>query len=104
MSFLQTTGCDRFRQLAALVSARARPYTDFYPGNKPARNLKGGFATNPLQWLDLEYAQSWLYVRHERSETINANPRIPRDETLEIQKVPHSLNDYNAYRQSLLDL
>jgi tagatose 1,6-diphosphate aldolase len=31
MHFLQTTGCQRFRQLAELVSERARPYTDFYP-------------------------------------------------------------------------
>jgi tagatose 1,6-diphosphate aldolase len=31
MKFLQTTGSDRMRQLAALVSERARPYTDFYP-------------------------------------------------------------------------
>ena len=28
--FLQTTGRDRFRQVAALVSERARPFTDFY--------------------------------------------------------------------------
>ncbi len=33
MRFLQTTGSDRFRQLAALVSERARPYTDFYPSS-----------------------------------------------------------------------
>jgi tagatose 1,6-diphosphate aldolase len=31
MEFLQTTGHNRFRQLAALVSECARPYTDFYP-------------------------------------------------------------------------
>lgn len=29
--FLQTEGIARFRQLADLVAARARPYTDFYP-------------------------------------------------------------------------
>jgi tagatose 1,6-diphosphate aldolase len=33
LRFLQTTGSDRFRQLAALVSQRARPYTDFYPAS-----------------------------------------------------------------------
>jgi tagatose 1,6-diphosphate aldolase len=33
MNFLQTTGCKRFRQLSALVSERARPYTDFYPAS-----------------------------------------------------------------------
>jgi len=31
MTFLQTTGGERFRQLSALVTDRARPYTDFYP-------------------------------------------------------------------------
>lgn len=31
LDFLRTVASDRFRQLAALVSARARPYTDFYP-------------------------------------------------------------------------
>ena len=29
--FLATTAVDRFRQIAALVSETARPYTDFYP-------------------------------------------------------------------------
>lgn len=29
-AFLQTTGSERMRRLAALVSERARPYTDFY--------------------------------------------------------------------------
>ena len=32
LHFLQTTASDRFRQLVALVSKRARPFTDFYPG------------------------------------------------------------------------
>src|SRR4051812_41818406 len=31
MRFLQTTATERFRQLSAFVSSRARPYTDFYP-------------------------------------------------------------------------
>lgn len=31
MRFLQTTGSERMRQLATLVSERGRPYTDFYP-------------------------------------------------------------------------
>jgi tagatose 1,6-diphosphate aldolase len=30
-AFLQTTGSERLRQLAALVSERARPFTHFYP-------------------------------------------------------------------------
>ncbi|MCC6457373.1 MAG: tagatose 1,6-diphosphate aldolase [Caldilineaceae bacterium] len=33
MEFLQTTGSERMHQLAALVSERARPYTDFYPAS-----------------------------------------------------------------------
>lgn len=33
MRFLQTTGCERFRQLAEVVSERARAYTDFYPSS-----------------------------------------------------------------------
>jgi tagatose 1,6-diphosphate aldolase len=33
MHFLQTVGCDRFRRLAAVVSERARAYTDFYPAS-----------------------------------------------------------------------
>lgn len=44
MHFLQTTGSDRFRQLAALVSERARPYTDFYPATT-GEALKGWYRT-----------------------------------------------------------
>ena len=32
-AFLHDTAVDRFRQIAALVSATARPYTDFYPAS-----------------------------------------------------------------------
>jgi tagatose 1,6-diphosphate aldolase len=38
--FLQTTASDRFRQLAALVSQCARPYTDYYP-SYPGDDLAG---------------------------------------------------------------
>lgn len=44
MHFLQTTGSDRFRQLAALVSERARPYTDFYPATT-GEALEGWYRT-----------------------------------------------------------
>jgi tagatose 1,6-diphosphate aldolase len=42
MSFLQTTASERFRQLAALVSERARPYTDFYPATN-GEELQGWY-------------------------------------------------------------
>jgi tagatose 1,6-diphosphate aldolase len=42
MDFLQTIASDRFRQLAALVSERARPYTDFYPATN-GEKLEGWY-------------------------------------------------------------
>jgi tagatose 1,6-diphosphate aldolase len=40
--FLRTTGADRFRQLAELVHASARPFTDFYPASN-GEELEGWY-------------------------------------------------------------
>jgi tagatose 1,6-diphosphate aldolase len=45
MCFLQTTASERFRQLAELVSERARPYTDFYPATN-GEALNGWYRVN----------------------------------------------------------
>jgi tagatose 1,6-diphosphate aldolase len=46
MHFLQTTASDRFRQLAALVSECARPYTDFYAATN-GEELQAWYRSDP---------------------------------------------------------
>lgn len=47
LRFLQTTGSERMRRLAALVSEFARPYTDFYPAAS-GEALEDWYRTAPL--------------------------------------------------------